>query len=162
MNRRRFKHRLDTLGSDLSAWPQSEQLAARRMLERDPKAARLFIQARALDNIVARGLRSSANSAEDEAAAARVLMQLSVDLPPQERPPHLLHRRGIPLRRGSGIWVVWPRAVALATAAALGIALGLAVSDRPALEGRQLLSAADEADADLSSALFETDQTSAP
>ena len=55
----RFQHALDAYGADLSRWPQSQRIAAERLMAFDPAAAAAFAQARALDALIARGMLES-------------------------------------------------------------------------------------------------------
>lgn len=114
----RFQRALDAFGADLSRWPQSQRVAAERLMASDPAAVAAFAQARALDALIARDAMSK------QADAAGVLRWLETrPLPPQRRrflwrqwPTELLNLDFAP---------AWPRLAALAAVAVFGFAVGL-------------------------------------
>jgi hypothetical protein len=116
-----FRDRLDALGADLTAWPDAQRVGAEHLLATEPAARGLLSEAQRLDRLIGRGME--AESASQDAAAARVLATLARPLPPQ--------------RRGVLSWA-WPAALlnvdlapsrlrlaALGGVACLGVALGL-------------------------------------
>ena len=155
MNRDRFQDILDSRGSDLSAWPDADRLAAEHLIARDAEAAAAFEQARRLDSLIGRSL-ATAPQADHEDIASRILAGLPRTLPAQERQ---IEMRTVQLRaprKEPKPWAFWsaqeaffPRIAALGFAAAFGIAVGLFWAQN--MDERQ------EASADAAAIIFPTD-----
>src|SRR5262249_18162851 len=111
-----FQRALDAFGADLAHWPQSQRIAAERLMASDPAAVAAFAQARALDALIARDATSM------QADPTGVLRRLEArPLPPQRRrflwrqwPTELLNLDFAP---------AWPRPAPLAALAPFGFAL---------------------------------------
>ncbi len=155
MNRDRFQDLLDSRGSDLSAWPKADRLAAERLIASDPGAAKIFEDARRLDSLIHLSL-AGAPEGEQNAIASRILAGLPKTLPAQERQtePGVIELR--PPRKKPKPWAFWPAqeaffppVAALGFAAAFGIAVGLFWAQNTA--ERQ------EASADAAAIIFQTD-----
>jgi len=155
MNRDRFQDLLDSRGSDLSAWPDGDRLAAERIIASDPVAAAALEQARRLDGLIRRSLASAPQSSRED-IASRILAGLPKSLPAQERQtePRVIEVRAP--RKKPKPWAFWPaqeaffpRVAALGFAAAFGIAVGLFWAQNTA--ERQ------EASADAAAIIFQTD-----
>lgn len=124
----RLRDLLDARGADLSAWPPADRTAAERLLAADPRAAACLAEAQALDRSIRAALRGADGDAADAAAARRALAALAA------RP--LPHQRRLWLRRRWPAALLevdfapaWARVAVLTGIAALGIGMGLLVSD---------------------------------
>jgi len=155
MNRDRFKDLLDSRGSDLSAWPKADRLAAEQLIASDPKAAAALDRTRDLDTLIRRSF-ASAPDADHEDITSRILAGLPKTLPAQERHTETRVIRLHTPRNEPKPWAFWPaqeaffpRIAALGFAAAFGIAVGLFWAQATA--ERQ------EASADAAAIIFQTD-----
>jgi len=166
MNRDRFQDLLDSCGSDLATWPNTDRIAAERLIASDPAAAKAFEEARNLDRLIQLSLREGAPEGGHEAIASRILAGLPAKLPAQAD-------RGIrlPIQATPGknrrAWAflpaegaLLPRVAALSFAAALGVALGLFWAQKTMLDDRQaVVTASEEGGADVTGIIFQTDTT---
>ena len=110
----RFLRLIDIHGPDLARWPAPERTAALRRAESDPAAQRALDQARRLSALLARAPAPAAGNAGQRVTAA--LARLPAQQSPYWWPAPI------------AVWDLlprWPRAVALAAMAALGILVGL-------------------------------------
>jgi hypothetical protein len=111
---KRFHRLLDVHGPELGRWPAAEQAAARRLLADDPAARAAQDGARRLDDWLGQVPGPVGGGSANRVAS--VLRRL-----PQQQPPA---RWSVPIM----LWDLlppWPRGLALATMAALGIVVGL-------------------------------------
>jgi hypothetical protein len=111
---KRFHRLLDIHGPELGRWPVAEQAAAQRLLADNPAARAARDGARRLDDWL--GQAPGPVGVGSASRVASVLRQL----PAQQRPVRWL----APIL----LWDLlpqWPRGVALATMAVLGIVVGL-------------------------------------
>ena len=108
MNRDRFKDLLDSRGSDLSAWPKADRLAAEQLIASDPKAAAALDRTRDLDTLIRRSF-ASAPDADHEDITSRILAGLPKTLPAQERHTETRVIRLHTPRNEPKPWAFWPR-----------------------------------------------------
>ncbi|WKW50236.1 hypothetical protein [Rhodomicrobium lacus] len=136
MIRARFQDLLDSHGSDLSGWPDTDRGAAERLVASDAEAAAALAEARRLDGLIRAGLAASPSETESEVIATRLLAALPDPLPAQMPPsagayairPAAARRRDEPESQARNRLFsrpVLPGAAALSLAAACGIALGI-------------------------------------
>ena len=128
---------LDAYGTKQERWPQAERARLAAFIETDAGAARLFSEARALDNVLAfapRHARAEALESRIMAAAAGL--------------PQIEHGSGaviaFPRRTGSGTLpgqigdgrarMMWPELTLLAASLFLGLLIGLSGQAVPALQ----------------------------
>jgi len=139
----RFQDLLDIHGPALARWPADRQAAARRLLAADPAARAALAAAQRLCSLLDRVPAPPAAAAPSRVAA--ILAQLPVQAPPRWwRAPVML-------------WDLlprWPRGVALAAMAALGILVGMTDLGGAMLAGPAGAGAA-ASDADVSSLIFD-------
>ena len=154
MNRDRLQYLLDSRGSDVTAWPDADRLAAEHLIASDPNAAAALEQARRLDSLIRTTL--SAPKVDPEDVASRILAGFPKTLPAQERQTEMRITPLRPSRKEPKPWAFWPareaffpRNAALGLAAAFGIAVGLFWAQNTA--ERQ------EASADAAAIIFQTD-----
>src|SRR5262249_27143700 len=110
----RFRRLIAAYGADPGRWPPGLRAAAEALLARSAEARTLLAGARALDSL----LLADAKTPVDERLAASIIAR-AIDAPQDlaPAPVRTLHL-GWPLLR------LWPHAIGLATAAALGFVIG--------------------------------------
>lgn len=113
-----FKYYLETYGASLRRWPPELRDAAQVFLDSSSAAIAARREAERLDGLLDRFQVAPAEGAERRVAHA--VLAGARSLPPA-RPLELLF----------GASRVWPRAAALAFAAALGIVVGISQVERP-------------------------------
>lgn len=162
MTLERFQDLHDSRGGDLAAWPDTDRVAAERLIASDPGAAKAFEEARKLDRLIGRSLGAGALAGDHEAIAARVLAGLPKRLPAQVDRGCKLPIQAAP-RKNRRAWAflptqgaLLPRVAALSFAAALGVALGLFWAQKSMLDDRQATITASE-DTDVTGIIFQTD-----
>jgi hypothetical protein len=162
MNRARFQDLLDSRGSDITGWPESERLAAESLLARDEQTAETLAQARYLDRLIELGLGAGTVQEGADEAASRIVAKLSGPLPQQERSAAIKPATSPAARRRLAVF--WPQVAALSFATALGIAIGIFGAEKQAMMDEQRLNVAmDEPETGLNALLFDTDSlTGAP
>jgi hypothetical protein len=110
----RFRRLIAAYGADPARWPPGQRARAEALLARSTTARALLAEARALDSL----LMADAKPPADEQLAAAIIAR-TIDMP-QERAP-------MPARAIALDWSLsrlWPQAVGLAAAAALGFVIG--------------------------------------
>ena len=110
----RFRRLIAAYGADPARWPPAQRPPAEALLARSAPARALLAEARAFDSL----LMADANTPVDERLAASIIAR-AIDAPQEPTPAsaRALHL-GWPLPR------LWPHAIGLATAAALGFVIG--------------------------------------
>jgi hypothetical protein len=131
MNVAKFHKLLDAHGADFSRWPTKERAAAEKLVASDP-SVRVFLEnARGFDQLIKSRMTKEAIDAN---APNRVLAALASK--PLPRQHGLLFAMGWPKALLDVDFApAWPRIAALASVAALGIAIGLFGPDLGLLEG---------------------------
>jgi hypothetical protein len=113
-------------GADIARWPAERREAAEALAARSPAAAALLVEAGRLDRVIA-AARPVVAPARAEALAGRVATAIAAD--------GLRH----PARAG---WRTWFMPVtSLASAAVIGVGLGLAQPITPPMSGAEYLTA---------------------
>ena len=157
MNLTRFRYLLDVQGSDIARWPLPEQGAARKLLAEDREAQAAQAQAQRIDALIMAAERRAAASQVEAAVGRASAALLARPLPQQQRrgffargwwPAELLDLDFAP---------AWPRIAALASVAALGFALGLALGEAGDLDSGGGTVAVASAEAGLAAVMFEPD-----
>ena len=124
MNRTRLQSLLDSLGTDVSRWPDAERQVAERCLASDPAARDMLARAQRLEGRVRDQLDADRDaSADADASAARVIAALETRRLPAQRRRLVLAWPSALL--GWDFAPAWPRVAALAFVAALGFFVGL-------------------------------------
>ena len=143
MRLKQFDRLLDIHGPALARWPAARQAAARRLLEADPAARAAHQAACRLGALLDRVEAPAVDAAPLRVAAA--LARLPAQQPPLRWPVPVLLWDLLPR---------WPRGVALAAMAALGILVGLTDLGAP-LAGSAASSARAASSADVSGLIFD-------
>jgi hypothetical protein len=142
---KRFTRLLDIHGPELARWPGDRQIAARRLVAADPRARAALATAQRLSTLLDRVAPPPGGEARVRVAA--VLARLPAQQPPLWWPAPVMLWDLLPR---------WPRAVALATMAVLGIVVGLTDIGGALLSGSTAApSGAVASSADISTFIFD-------
>jgi hypothetical protein len=142
---KQFHRLLDIHGAELARWPAARQLAARRLVAADPRAHAALAAAQRLGSLLDRVAPPPAGEARLRIATR--LAHLPAQQPPLRWPTPIMLWDLLPR---------WPRAVALASMAALGILVGLTDIGGALLSGTPgTSSGAAASSADVSTLIFD-------